>query len=677
MPKGREVLQEIFDLKKVPLENIPGESQMQSLFEALLPLTLDLSIKEKALEIFKLFVSLLPPSPRQTNAFHGFLTTHFSPNSACAARVITALHEVVKTPDELVFSWSGLCGAAWVAVYAVHILNLPTYAHGPEADLPINSDYKSACVILDLTTSSKGFRVLKGIEDGEGIIKLLCGDNYKEGSSFGEDLSKEWHFDCARIKLIHLLFPEPLDTQAHQLLSDVVAATSLGLFPSLFRSTSNILHHTGQNFWSSSNSFRTDWRYRVLTILKLFGFDVFFDATEYLTSEEGRFVKRCDEPYPIPPCLQQHGACFSDNHWRSALFALESTNMRMASAFGHVSRCAVILSTMLALTDWADACRKLPIACLYDLGRYTSIEEMLSVKSDPYRESWIVPLIRDLNCMLGLHKMKATSDSACFHLSGMSFLKTYMDYRDQLWRKGIFYRILSGPTKFNDMVVDSVESPYISVDDLQNKDNFAWPFSTPDAVTLYGHGLEPRRPSFEVSLRILAETLVNKVRVQFEFLIDSQRQYLISPKRLFWHLDKCYSPAACDHNPADTTLFSNRLERGSRTYLGDTPWEWDSGKTMAKLRARVTDRLMHVHFTPTYGSPELQWVCCTQAVNTQDHLFVLLTETCTRCFLLESAQQIQPPPAPKGYDEVFNIQVVYMRGVQDNLRGPKSEDPVE
>ncbi|KAE8149564.1 hypothetical protein BDV25DRAFT_156073 [Aspergillus avenaceus] len=189
-------LSALFDAAGVSLDNIPGMVQLQNIRTSLASLARKTGFREKVLHYHYFLSSIIQPQ-------QGARVINSTPYDAIPATseipaIIKVLHKMVTVEGSHVLIFKGIRGAAWTAAYASYILGLETCAVNREsAPVPITSDYDSARVVFDLSST-------------ETKCELFREGNILDFITFNGDLpplNSGWSIDCSLVDFFDLHHP--------------------------------------------------------------------------------------------------------------------------------------------------------------------------------------------------------------------------------------------------------------------------------------------------------------------------------------------------------------------------------------------------------------------------------------------------------------------------------------
>ena len=284
------------------------------------------------------------------------------PTPNLVAKLITSLFHLTQNRDESILIYTSFKGAAWIAVFAAHILDLPTCVVGAEGELPVNSHYGTARVILRLDEDAESFRVTRRISIPH-INQILCArygftssvrDNMPPTLDKSYDIAAEWQFDCSEIRFLDICLTVHLDSALLELVSDAVAATVLASRVREARwstLTSEVLPEYQQATPNDNEGCR------MLEVLSILGYRV-LTPDDYHLGASGEFIRRPNGE-AVYFSLRPFGALFKSSNWTGI-----AQDQRTASCLACTSLKAAALAKVLASTDWASSWRKLPLSAI-------------------------------------------------------------------------------------------------------------------------------------------------------------------------------------------------------------------------------------------------------------------------------------------------------------------------
>lgn len=631
-----ETIELLFELRKTPFDEVPGQSQLRALCDTISPITLDMDVKDKIIQYSVLFHNLL----RDEEAKSTHLFDDIIPTTHVLSQTIVSLHELVLNREDSVLIWPGFKGAAWLAVFAARILNLPTCALGPNGEVPINSAYSSAIVILDLNDTNGHVRTFQRTSAAS-VLELfsisLDSRPLVSGSRPGLatphenfDPSLEWQFDCSQTSFISLFFPSGLEQKLFHYLSDVVAATTI------YTIRTGRIGQYREVFWSQ-HIWIEPMITRGLEILQLLGFRV-FEAGSYIYAREGIFENCKDMDLPVPLPLQGMGNCRDASSWSEVLTAMRLEDDGLSGTLAEASERATTIAEYLAGTDWVHSWGKLPLSALTRPIYDDTVIWRPELHSKGQVMSTITWRIHEaLGLLFTPSREERTRSAAAFRCLGATFLRSGTDYRDRLWIQGMFYRIVPGSIRFKDLTFDYIMSdkearPWLSIpsilgdDEAQQTEGFS------------SNGTRQSRSSSVPEIRAMAFSRESSIFLRLSYFVDSMFGGNIDCSKILDLLPNRYITDPCLHafdTPCQFPFEGQTVFRVSKV-------EWKFSRDHVIFHSPVLERSIEIPFwfAPSDRCAVTQWALCATADSSEPPFsgyVALQLGTCTKCTLLQIA----------------------------------------
>ena len=437
-----KVLERLFELRKAAPEDTPSISQMRNLCESLTAFALDMDIKNKIIKYAAFFNTIFfQPGSSQLEIEDVIFDSLPDPNSL--AQVIVSLHDVIAHRRDSILVWPGVQGAAWLAVYAACVLGLPTCALGHDGEVPINSAYISASVILDLKDKTGVVRTFQRASTSniEELFSLPLESQSSKGSGpylTGAELdaSRRWLFDSSEVNYLTLHFSIKPETQLFHFLSDTIVATALHTLVHMidimcrqsFVQEKNLLM---PSTFSPAESFYANISTRLLKVLELLGFRVLTTGTDLSKaySKFQVFDSHGDSRFwSWNKSFQKNDRyyCYFTEYWTSKLRELNSGGCLPPSAFSNLCKKTVALAITLACTDWNESWQRLPLWVVKQMDAKPFLTELSSTGGDMEKVQWYSQLDSLLFKTLGLEPGRAwrgdSTKPVAFRLLGVTYL---------------------------------------------------------------------------------------------------------------------------------------------------------------------------------------------------------------------------------------------------------------
>ena len=681
-----KALERVFELRKAAPDDIPSISQLRSLCVVLAAFNLDMDIKDKVLKYAAFFNSVML-GKRQKRVEVGNLINDGLPDTDSLAQVIVSLHDIMGQghQEDSVLIWPGVRGAAWLAVYAARILGLPTCALGPDGEVPINSAYISARVILDLRDTTSIVRTFRRASASE--ITELFGlpvasdttigtDSHYAGSDL--DPTRWWQFDCSEVDYLALHFSKELEPSLYSCLSDVIAATAL-----------RTLHQTIRAMWQRT-TITTDYpvfpkRFspmesvlgtistRLLAILKILGFRVLPIEKYAAEIYEGFTVYQTE--VSVSPIPDEGYSCYFAKRWKLVVPDLSISDPSLPEALANISKRTILLAIALAFTDWIDSWRKLPLGVV----KYSEAKTVMGILSSTPEKltsrHWIsrfdLLLVRTLDLDTNKSWKISGADAVAFRLPGITFLRSCVDYRDRSWTKGIFYRIVCGTTRSQNTAFRYIVSEYPLHRSLQASAFFKFEETQEKFRQANTKMLTPPKATIRPEIQGMSFADGSSVHLRLQFFIGSQYQGSINCLNVLDMLPTRFVSLSCGHDVDAACYFPVENKNYDPDNHGDEwirnlDWQFDGRKAFFTRRQYGDEHRIEAWFAPSSGCLETQWALCAIVDKDEEPGFervVLRIDTCISCVLQQIAQRFgtkrdAEPPYDKRRESTYRILVI-------------------
>ena len=218
------ILSSLFESAGVSLDNTPGVGELGKLREALLPFTRKTEFGEKVLQ-YHYLLQAFEQGP-QTTAGQEKNPYEAIPHNRDIPTILQMLFKVTSNQD-LIFTFNGITGAAWVATYAAYVLGLTACViKASGSTLPINGTYEEARVVIRILSSS-GVNTCEisragGLED---FISLESNGLERTG----------WSVDCSVINFFDMNCPGLRQMPDFPVLCEFAAIELLNMISDLAR----------------------------------------------------------------------------------------------------------------------------------------------------------------------------------------------------------------------------------------------------------------------------------------------------------------------------------------------------------------------------------------------------------------------------------------------------------
>ncbi|KAF2420763.1 hypothetical protein EJ08DRAFT_529160 [Tothia fuscella] len=205
--------------RHIPIDSQPGLGELSKIREALLPFTQTPEFPSLVSQYHLIFLNAAIPRAD----WGKFPASHAIPDKFTIIRIINLLYQITTSTEPYVLRVRGIRGAAWVAVYAVKVLDLRCCAnYSSEKLLPINVEFEEAQVVLyidDCLSDVSLYRELK-LDD-----HIVCDDT--------ENAAAEWAVDCDVINFLEHHCPQLSQSRLLSSISHFVAANTIQIISRL------------------------------------------------------------------------------------------------------------------------------------------------------------------------------------------------------------------------------------------------------------------------------------------------------------------------------------------------------------------------------------------------------------------------------------------------------------
>ncbi|MCJ1332146.1 hypothetical protein MMC10_008838 [Thelotrema lepadinum] len=655
-----EALEAIFDLQQAVPEDVPSISQLRNLCNVVKNFTLDMDIKNRIINYAVLFESLLSGTGQSSRQVESLIYNSF-PSPINLAQIILSVRDMLTQREDSVLIWPGLKGAAWLAVYAVCMLNLPTCAVGLNGEVPINSAYISARVVLDLTDNTDTVRTFRRASASD-IYKLFDISHASECTREADidyyasalDASRTWQVDCSSDSDVTYLSLHigKLETSCYNYLSDIIAVTALRTLHSM-----TIIEWSGgsQKFpmlskrFLPAESFYRSTSIRLLKTLVLLGFrSLSIDKYTKMTfdwvltdREKDRDFSRNDDDLLL---------CFSATNWKSTFPGLAAEDPSMPEMLVNICKKTVALAIALATTDWIDSWRRLPLWVIKQ-GYVGKVEDALDFQaSNSSKQRWYLRLDMLLIKTLGLEMNRAQKirdkDAVAFQYLDITFLRTCVDYRDCSWADFIFYRLIPGSIRSEDTCFKYILSDYALHQPLHNESVLGLEKSDGAPSNANSEPLKVLQPLVRPKIQALTLATARSINLRLQCFLQSQYKGTINCLNIFHLLRDRFVSLPCNHSYSQPCHFPFSQLESEDTQV---QWQWQSDGEKA-FYVRNFDNYsdtktirFEAWFPPSQDCPETQFALSAVREKPMESLVTRTAfrkETCIRCMLSQIAERI-------------------------------------